>query len=157
MTWSVPHVSMRRSGRSANCGSWSPRSRARVDVDLVLVHAGDRPIQLSATRRSATSANDGIRLRTRSNSSRAGELAAAFAEIGEGVPEAQVMVGRTLHAVAAPFEQRDRVPQAAAIRKRPREHDAAFGDERRPTATLPTSSSHSDSTRAYLPLRSRSP
>ena len=85
---------------------------------------------------------------------RAGQVAAAFAEIGERVPEPEVMFGRALHAVAAALEQQ-RSPRAAGPRSasdpastmRPSVTSAADGD-------AADSSSHNDSTREYLRLRS---
>ena len=42
-----------------------------------------------------------------------------------------MMFGRALHTAAAPFEERDRFAEPAAVGKGTREHDPALGDERR--------------------------
>ena len=106
-------------------------------------------VSRSAARRSATSANDESCL-PHPLEQLAGprDLAGALVEVGERVPEAQVVRLDALHVVGASRERRDRVLQAAVVGERAGEHDAALGDERRPTATTARAPPTASSTRS---------
>src|SRR6202023_2939591 len=59
------------------------------------------------------------------------QVTGAFAQVGQRVPNPQMMLGRSLYVAAPTFEHRHRITQAPAVGERARHHDAPLRHQRR--------------------------